>query len=216
MDQRFELLRQVPANGLKAIGAGRLKGKSDINPQWKIEAMTEVYGICGEGWYHELADEKTVPLPDGQIMLFMQVKVYIRDRQGEWSKPVVGFGGDYIVKKENSGLHTNDEAYKMCYTDALGNALKSLGVANDVYRGLWDGSKYNRREQTPLVDNAPKPLVKRGEGGETLVLSKKDGNYYSLASLPLQALNNILNDNAYAPIRNEVMAAMAAKEAGRE
>lgn len=214
MDQRFELVRQVPANGLKQISAGRLRGKSDINPQWKIEAMSEVYGLCGEGWYHELAEEKTIPLQDGQIMLFMQVKVYIKDHEGNWSKPVIGFGGDYIVKKENNGLHTNDEAYKMCYTDALGNALKNLGVANDIYRGLWDGSKYNRNEQTPLVDNTSKPLIKRGEGGETLVLSSRDNNYYSLGSLPLNALNNILNDNRFAPIRNEVMAAMAAKSNG--
>lgn len=35
----------------------------------------------------------------------------------------------------------------MCLTDALGNAMKCIGVAADVYRGLWD-SKYGESHRT--------------------------------------------------------------------
>lgn len=35
----------------------------------------------------------------------------------------------------------------MCLTDALGNAMKCIGVAADVYRGLWD-SKYGKSHRS--------------------------------------------------------------------
>jgi hypothetical protein len=41
-------------------------------------------------------------------------------------------------------MHSNDEGYKMAITDALSVAMKSLGVAADIYMGLWDGSKYKQ------------------------------------------------------------------------
>lgn len=140
----YDSLKNPPANAIKPIVGGRLKGKSDINPQWKIEAMTDVFGLCGIGWKHELVKLDTVPLDSGEIMVFMQVNVFVKVND-IWSEPIVGMGGDFLVKKEKSGLVANDEAYKMCYTDALGNALKCVGVAADVYRGIYE-TKYAKAE----------------------------------------------------------------------
>ena len=36
--------RTAPENALKPITAGNLKGKSDINPQWRIQVLTETFG----------------------------------------------------------------------------------------------------------------------------------------------------------------------------
>ena len=49
----YNKVRQVPQNAQKQIQAGRLKGMTDINPQWRIEKLTEVFGPCGIGWYAE-------------------------------------------------------------------------------------------------------------------------------------------------------------------
>ena len=49
----YNKVRSVPQTALKAIGAGRLKGMSDINPVWRIKIMTETFGICGIG--HEVS-----------------------------------------------------------------------------------------------------------------------------------------------------------------
>lgn len=144
IDERYAKASCVPKRVLKPIGAGRLKGKSDINPQWKISLMTEIYGMCGIGWKFEVTDKTTVPVGNtGEVMVFMTVAVYIKDGE-KWSEPVYGMGGDFIVKKERNGLYSNDEAYKMCLTDALGNALKYIGVAADVYEQLND-TKYSER-----------------------------------------------------------------------
>lgn len=144
--QIYNQLTTPPDEAIKPIQGGNLKGKSDINPQWKIEAMTSVFGPCGIGWKFNIADEKTFQCGDGQILLFLTVALMYHDGEG-WSEPVYGCGGDFIVEKNKNGLVPNDEAYKMCLTDALGNAMKFIGVAADVYRGLWD-SKYEESHGT--------------------------------------------------------------------
>ena len=46
----YEAVRTPPQEALKAIEAGRLKGMTDINPMWRIKALTERFGPCGIGW----------------------------------------------------------------------------------------------------------------------------------------------------------------------
>ena len=142
---RYNRLRMPPQEALKKIEVGKLKGKSDINPQWKIEAMTEVFGLCGVGWRFAVQETETVPLDSGEVLLFMKVALQTKEGE-EWGSPVYGYGGDFIVQKNKNGLVPNDEAYKMCLTDALGNAMKCVGVAADVFRGIYD-TKYAKQQQ---------------------------------------------------------------------
>jgi len=135
-------LKQPPAWALKQIQAGRLKGKSDINPQWRYQAMTEVYGECGCGWKYSIDNLWFEEAAEGQRFAFAQISLQVKCSDGEWSDPIPGIGGHMLLQKEKSGIHANDEAYKMAVTDALSTAMKMLGVAADVYAGLWDGSKY--------------------------------------------------------------------------
>ena len=46
----YNAVRAVPEEAKRAITAGRLKGKTDINPMWRIKALTELFGPCGDGW----------------------------------------------------------------------------------------------------------------------------------------------------------------------
>ena len=46
----YNKLKVVPEEAIKPIQNGRLKGKSDINPMWRIKTMTEHFGVCGIGW----------------------------------------------------------------------------------------------------------------------------------------------------------------------
>ena len=140
-------LTQPPSWALKTIQAGRLKGKSDINPQWRYQVMTEVYGPCGIGWKFEIVRLWTEPGPENQVFAFAQINLFTRQTDNEWSAPIPGIGGHMLVPIEKNGLHANDEAYKMAVTDALSTAMKMLGVAADVYAGAWDGSKYKEREE---------------------------------------------------------------------
>lgn len=147
MDERYQRLSNVPENALKKIDFGKLKGKSDINPQWRYEALTEVFGLCGFGWKYEITDTKTVPVPaTGETLVFVFVNLFVKEANGGWSDPIPGSGGDFLIVKDKNGIHGNDEAFKMATTDALGTAAKMVGVAATVYRGLY-GTKYARQEK---------------------------------------------------------------------
>jgi len=150
----WQRLSKVPVEHLKTIGFGNLKGKSDISPQWRIKAMSEVYGECGIGWYHECIEENFQTCCNGEVLVFSTVNVYTKTDEG-WSKPVQGKGGNKIITKNKNGLIPNDEGCKMAYTDALGTALKCLGVASEIYEGNFDGSKYFRAD----IPATPAPKV---------------------------------------------------------
>jgi len=145
---------QVPAWALRKIEAGRLKGKSDINPQFRYQAMTEQFGPCGVGWKFAIDEKWTEPGPANQVFVSVKVSLFIKI-DDKWSDPIPGIGGSKLVEQEQRGLHANDEGYKMALTDALSVAMKMLGVASDVYAGLWDGSKYKEVEGNNTPQNLP-------------------------------------------------------------
>lgn len=234
MDERYENVRRVPSDRLKPIGAGKLAKMTDINAQWRIEVMTETYGLCGLGWKYEIGEAVHQPMNDGQIMLYLPVSVYIKDKEtNEWSAPITQYGGDWLIKREKDKLVGQEEAYKKCLTDALGKALSVIGVAGDVYAGCWDGAKYT--DKTLLVDEEdddsnkkPKPVreAKAMFGGEAkeifvtedpntgLTTIKYDnGKWYSLDMLEkkgkLESLNTLLNDKRYEEAHAEIRMRMA-------
>lgn len=148
MSANYKKMSRPPETALRKIEAGDLKGKTDINPQWRYEIMDEVYGPCGDGWKYEIVKLWDYPTQDGTVLAFAQINVYVKTADG-WSDPIPGLGGNTLVdmvKGYNQGdpkrPKPNDEGYKMAITDALGTALKMLGVAADIYAGRWDGSKY--------------------------------------------------------------------------
>ena len=139
----WDTFSKPPASALKAIQAGRLKGKTDINPQWRIKAMTDTFGPIGIGWSYTIQKLWTEKTNSGEVCAFAEITMQIcANGDGKWSAPFPGIGGSMLVANEKTGPHTSDEAYKMAVTDALSVAMKQLGVAAEVYLGNWDGSKY--------------------------------------------------------------------------
>jgi len=163
---KWDKLARPPEAALKSIKGGRLKGMTDINPQWRYKALTDVYGPCGGGWKFTIDRLWTEPGTDGQLMAFAQISLYVAESipvlstekyddltkttlTRHWSESIPGIGGSMLITKEQSGLHTSDEAFKMAVTDALSVAAKMLGVGADIYMGRWDGSKYKDQEEKP-------------------------------------------------------------------
>lgn len=140
-------LRSVPKEALKTINAGRLKGMSDINPVFRLQAMTDAFGVCGIGWRYEITKQWTETYGN-EIKGFCNINLYVKV-DGEWSDAIPGTGGSAFVTMERNGAYVNDEVYKMALTDALSVAMKSLGVAADIYfsKGADLGTKYAINEQ---------------------------------------------------------------------
>ena len=135
-------LKQVPLNCLKTIGAGRLKGMSDVKPQWRLQAMTHQFGPCGVGWKYIVTKKWIEDGSDGQKVAFVDIDMFFK-WEGVWSDAIPGTGGSSFIAKEAKGLYTSDEAYKMATTDALSVAMKTIGVASDIYMGAFKDGKYS-------------------------------------------------------------------------
>jgi len=155
-------VKQPPEHALKTIKGGRLKGMTDISPNWRYQAMTEQFGVCGIGWKYEITKLWTEPGNNEQVFAFAEIKLFIKTPGRVWAEPIPGIGGSMLVAKELSGLHSSDEAYKMAVTDALSVAMKMLGIAADIYAGLWDGSKYREIKESETQekkDDGPRPVT---------------------------------------------------------
>ena len=150
----YESLARPPKEALREIQAGKLKGKTDINPQWRYKAMTEKFGLVGIGWKYEVQKLWTEQGAGNEKLAFAQVAVFVKDGK-EWSEPIVGIGGSRLVALEKGAAVSNDEGYKMAVTDAFSTALKMIGVAADIYAGRWDGSKYKDEPQGNARPSAP-------------------------------------------------------------
>lgn len=158
----YNKVKTVPENAKKPIQAGRLKGKTDINPMWRIKMLTEIFGICGIGWKTTI-DRTWLDIgANGEQIASVQISLYVRDPETkEWGDAIVGIGGAMFVANEKSGPFTDDECYKKAYTDAISVACKALGFAADVYYEK-DSSKYDPHPQTnsqqvPPVKQSPSP-----------------------------------------------------------
>jgi hypothetical protein len=133
----YNLMRAVPIEAQKRFDNGSFAG-TDIKPQWRIEKLTEVFGMCGFGWYVDVVNPHMEEASNGTVCTFVSINLYVKVG-GEWSKPIYGEGGNTFVKsikaKDNKPayLSVTDEAYKMAYTDAIRNATKMIGLGADIW-----------------------------------------------------------------------------------
>lgn len=154
----YNKVRHVPAEAQKRITGGRLNGMKDINPSWRYETLTGLFGPCGMGWKYTITRREMVPDGSGQVAAFVDVELSYRIGE-EWSAPIPGTGGSMFISKEKGGLYTSDECYKMALTDALSVACKALGVGADVY---WEkgATKYSAQGKPAEAPPAkPEPVL---------------------------------------------------------
>ena len=145
----YNKLKTVPDEAKKEIKGGRLSGMTDIKPMWRIEKLTEIFGMCGFGWKAPIKNKEIIEGANGEKIAIVDIDLFVKVN-GEWSEAIEGTGGSMLVTKETKGLYTSDECFKMAYTDAISVACKSLGMGADVY---WGDSKYlnNNKENNNKV-----------------------------------------------------------------
>ena len=175
----YEAVRSVPDSAKKEIQAGRLKGKTDINPMWRIKVLTEQFGPCGIGWKYVITDKRLEHGAKDEVAAFLDIDLYVKVN-GEWSEAIPGTGGSAFVASERNGLYTSDECFKMALTDAISVACKALGVGADVY---WDKdrTKYDKPqgENEPLVCESCNSPIKDAKNPAGEIWKAKDIAVYT-------------------------------------
>lgn len=140
-------VQDTPQEARKEIGAGRLKGYTDINPMWRIKKLTELFGPAGFGWWTQNEKFTFEECKNGEVAVFCTLELVVVDPETDLaSHPITGVGGNKFVANEKNGPYCNDEAYKSAYTDALSIACKALGFSHDIYYSK-DRTKYTMAEE---------------------------------------------------------------------
>lgn len=175
----YNNLRQCPDNAISEIKAGKLKGKSNINPQWRIEKLTETFGPCGFGWYTEIKEHWNTEA-NGESCAWVRIHLFVK-YNGEWSQAIEGVGGSKNFGK-GKGASMDDEAFKMAETDAISVACKKLGIAADIY---WqtDRTKYDVKPEQDIIISLP--LLKKGTDDWTRIIDWLQGPQGSIAGLKM-------------------------------
>lgn len=140
----YNRLKEVPSSAKKPITDqnSKLFGLTNINPQWRIQALTEVFGPAGEGWKVEIAEIQHIPFETQMgLTVYCRIRINLFVRiDGEMSEAIPGIGGSVLYQ---NGL-LDDDAEKKAYTDAFSVAAKYLGVGADVYFGSDGGADQNK------------------------------------------------------------------------
>ncbi len=186
----YNKVKEVPQNAQKTIQGGRLNGMTDINPMWRIEKLTEQFGVCGIGWYYEILNKEIIEGANSEQIAIVDIALYIKNGE-EWSKPIQGTGGSSFVAKERNGLYTSDECFKMALTDALSVACKSLGFGANVYWNKND-SKYNKPQNT-----YQKPVQKQVEQAPRLISEAQRKRLFAIANGNNEVAKRVLERHGY-------------------
>ena len=194
--ENYEKLRTVPKEAQKQFNNGKFSG-TDINPMWRIKKMTEVFGMCGIGWYVEVVNREMIKADNGEQSAFVSVNLYIKDeKSGEWSKPIYGEGGNSYEKVTRNGISVSDEAFKMAYTDAIGSACKMIGMGADVY---WneDRTKYSSKEEQDVNDKkitqGQLGVLKKVYVGENLTRLLENNGLDNLEDMSIEKASEIIS-----------------------
>jgi hypothetical protein len=123
--------------------SGGFRG-TQIDPTWRLQMMTEVFGPIGKGWGYEQL-EWTI----AERMIFICVRVwYVHPETGETLYTGPQWGGTEMVRRRRDGMEApDDECFKMSITDAVGKCLLQIGLAADIYMGQFDDSKYRMESE---------------------------------------------------------------------
>ena len=193
----FNQVRSVPNEAKKTITGGRLNGMTDIKPMWRIQRLTEVFGMCGIGWKTTIKNKEIIEGANNEKIAIVDIDLFLKLPNGEWTEAIEGTGGSSFVANEKNGLYTSDECFKMAYTDALSVACKSLGMGADVY---WGDSKYNSN----------KPITQEDAENYVLEFGKHQGKH--LRELPDNYLHWLYENNEQCKAMIDVLGLLKSDE----
>lgn len=203
----YNQCREVPQHAQRSIQDGKLKGKTDINPMWRIQKLTEMFGPCGFGWFvtdvEQWREECKVITRDGvevsEVTVHVKLALIVK-LDGKWSEKIIGYGGSKMAGK-GQGDQANDECFKMAYTDAISVACKMLGMGADVY---WQADSTKYTQGAPVQQQAapaPAPAQPAQQTGEADIQLSLDLIAAINECKSMEELTT-LHDNQLEPLRS--------------
>lgn len=153
----WNLAGATPTNRIKQV---ELDGRTvtSINGMYMVQKATEMFGPVGLGWGWDIEEER---YDEGQAILggadgkqelgktlthTIRLKLWyeLDGKRGE----ITQFGHTVYMRKTKYGISTDPEAPKKSLTDAMKKCLSLLGIASDVFLGMFDDDSYVQNLKT--------------------------------------------------------------------
>jgi hypothetical protein len=167
-----------PAHTKAFTRGGGFRGTA-IKPIYTMHKMTEEFGPVGQGWGFTEPHFQVVPGENKEVLVYCWLALWVVIG-GKRTDPIPGVGGDKVVSYIRADTQRNrperwesdDEAFKKAFTDAIGNAMKHLGMSADVHMGLFDDSKYVSEVRREIAERAPAAEADNSEALAYLALAR--------------------------------------------
>jgi hypothetical protein len=196
--QIWDALKQTdPAHTKGFTRGGGFKGTA-IKPIYCAERMTAMFGPCGKGWGTGRPDFTIERLVD-EVLVYCTIDLWYM--QGGEKCTVYGVGGDKVLAVFSNGPKSDDEAFKKAYTDALGNAMKQIGMSADVHMGLFDDSKYVEAMKQEFHGEAPAADTPRPAKVIAKSVADTMDSKLRAANIPKQDIDTVLKKHGFTGLR---------------
>lgn len=165
-----ELCRVNPAATKPFQKSGGFRG-TQIDPTYRLQQMTEVFGPVGCGWGYTVTNRRqeswgasTVAFATIRVWYIPpdQTPVWRKDAHGNEDRSLPPTNAYWTGEQDGGtvGDRAPDEVWKMTITDGFGKCVLQVGLAADVYLGKMDDSKYKEDEQRAYASDRAQELLK--------------------------------------------------------
>lgn len=152
---------------VKQITGKQYQGSSP-KPYWLIERATDLFGPVGVGWGVTVKSERFERLSEHDVLHVAVVSVWFM-QDGKRSESFDQMGGTKACYMTGSGkLMVDEDAGKKSVTDGMVKCLSMIGLAGDIFSGMWNDSKYVDWALEQYT-NPPPAAVKHSPTGEPIV-----------------------------------------------
>jgi hypothetical protein len=128
----------IPDKFLKKISGKDYRGNSP-NATYIVKCLTSLFGKCGEGWGYTVKDQGFYSFENRVVLHWVIIKFWTGSRDNYFEQ----FGQTKAAyPTQQSTYKVDEDAPKKSITDAITKAASHLGIASDIYLGLYDDNKY--------------------------------------------------------------------------
>lgn len=126
---------------------------TSINAAYIQERITEIFGLCGDGWRYTILrmEERKEPKREFICETAFRYRISRNAEEVQWSEAVSGIGGNAV----GVGPTPVSDAQKSALTNAIGNAAARLGVGLYVRKGLEGRGKKTKGVKPHSKSNGP-------------------------------------------------------------
>lgn len=137
----WESVEKTPKEYVKPFKKNNRLSLHTAQAQYVRKTLTGLFGPVGQGWWYKVAYGEIDTSAFADVTL-----VYSTGKDGEFSIGPHRAMFPLITKYDNGDTRIDNDAYMKACTHGLCKCASELGIASDVYEGMFDNPNYEGDE----------------------------------------------------------------------